>query len=339
MRIKRLSLLMVLITLFLVSVMETQAQSQFSKKKKYWAIGPNFNAVNYFGDIVPKSRIGSFDINFTRPQFGAQVMRRVSPRVFLRGFANWGRFAGDDNTTADPGDTDFAIFRYRRNLHFRTDFVEVGFGGVYDFKENKGTFARRPKGLVPYVHAGIAMLYYKPMARTPTDPNPAYADIPRGVWVDLRQLRTEGVSYSPVTVVIPAGVGVRYALNGHWDVAFEIGYRLTFTDYLDDVSSNYINPFQHDSRLAYVMADRSREAVASWSGNQRDLQQIFGGQPNTVFYDPQTGIPFPDRFYEGYGYPNDIGGIRGDKDRDVYIVYGIQLTYLFGNAVRCPKFR
>lgn len=43
--------------------------------------------------------------------------------------------------------------------------------------------------------------------------------------------------YSLGTVVIPFGGGVKYKLNERWTLATELGFRPTFTDYLDKIDS------------------------------------------------------------------------------------------------------
>ena len=40
---------------------------------------------------------------------------------------------------------------------------------------------------------------------------------------------------------MPFGIGVKYALNDNINIGFEFSQRKTFTDYLDDVSSFYVD--------------------------------------------------------------------------------------------------
>ncbi|PTB89750.1 hypothetical protein C9994_17455, partial [Marivirga lumbricoides] len=79
-----------------------------------------------------------------------------------------------------------------------------------------------------------------------------------GQWVSLRELGTEGQNfdkaqykelygkdlpkpYSRIQIVIPVGLGARYKLSSNFDIALEISYRHTFTDYLDDVGGEYVD--------------------------------------------------------------------------------------------------
>jgi len=76
-----------------------------------------------------------------------------------------------------------------------------------------------------------------------------------GKWVNLRPLGTERAifdirrhgtrimhkPYSLIQVAIPFGVGARFRINEVMDIWADLGFRYTFTDYLDDVSRNYVN--------------------------------------------------------------------------------------------------
>jgi hypothetical protein len=119
--------------------------------------------------------------------------------------------------------------RWIRNLSFRNDIKELSFTGIFDLFENRQSFQKRPD-YTPYGFLGLAAIYHNP--RT----------LYNGSWVALQPLQTELVKpYSSLQVVIPMGLGFRYKLDKQWDIAFEIGWRWTFTDYLDDVSGNYVD--------------------------------------------------------------------------------------------------
>src|SRR5690606_33801091 len=48
--------------------------------------------------------------------------------------------------------------------------------------------------------------------------------------------------YSLVSFAVPVGFGLRYKINPKFDILAELGFRLTTTDYLDDVSKDYPDP-------------------------------------------------------------------------------------------------
>ena len=124
-------------------------------------------------------------------------------------------------------------------------------------------------------------------------------------------------------VVIPAGVGIRYKLDRHWDLSFEIGWRKTFTDYLDDVSGSYADKDK-------LKAAGGQEAAIL---SDRSFQSPYAIEAGLVSVDPATG----------YGHANGFGldgDQRGDKsDKDWYIVTGFHLNYILNPNVRSPKFR
>ncbi|MGF1924541.1 MAG: DUF6089 family protein, partial [Bacteroidia bacterium] len=90
----------------------------------------------------------------------------------------------------------------------------------------------------------------------------------------LRDLLTEGQTeryrnYAPVVIY---GAGVKYKKNDNWTLFGQVGYRTTFTDYLDDVSGVYPDNSSTWGPSLNV-SDRSSEVVTSGSiftaGDQR----------------------------------------------------------------------
>jgi hypothetical protein len=96
----------------------------------------------------------------------------------------------------------------------------------------------------------------------------------QGQKIFLRPLGTEGQGsslypdrkqYSSMAICIPFGAGFKYALNERTNVGFEILYRFTNTDYLDDVSKTYVDPAvfppnpDGSPSNALLLSDRSYE--------------------------------------------------------------------------------
>ncbi|MEM1137693.1 MAG: DUF6089 family protein, partial [Bacteroidota bacterium] len=244
---------------------------RFTKKKRYWSIGFTANVLNYFGDIVPKNTITSFDPEFSRPNIGLYIQKRLFPSVSLRLNATWGQMAGSDLRTSDPEDLETGgFYRYRRNLHFRNTIYELSAVGIYDFIKNPSLSYRRPEIPIPYALVGIGLFYHNPQAKRPEG-------FTGTEWVDLRPLKTENqlTPYAPIGISIPLGLGVRYRVTRQIDVAFEMSYRVVFTDYLDDISGNYVDPALFDDDLARALHDRSAESVDLFSGEER-IPEIVG---------------------------------------------------------------
>jgi hypothetical protein len=71
--------------------------------------------------------------------------------------------------------------------------------------------------------------------------------------------------YGTTAFSIPFGGGIKYAFyGGRMNIAFEVLHRFTSTDYLDDVSSTYVDPaaFPRTSgrvSVSQLLSDRSGE--------------------------------------------------------------------------------
>ena len=347
--------ILVLLTLFFIAEYEVMAQSRSRSrqiraqskrisnyrggaaggfgKKAFTTIGFSINALNYFGDLAPKSSAASTDISFTRPGFGLHLEHKLAARFWARGSLLYGRLQGSDFESASPDD-ESARFRYVRNLQFRNDIFEFSAQGVIDITPNYSTFLGRPT-ITPYVFAGVAVLYHNPKGLVPeTDVNSGQPLEDAGKWVALEPLGTEGQhtaesgvsTYSKVQIAIPVGIGFRYMINQSFDLALEVGYRHLFFDHIDDVGGNYVDLNTLDSDLARAMSDRSRELVDVNSGEARDLTNPLVAE---IFNNRDAN-----NLIQGYGSLGNGSNIRGNSaDNDIYVVTSIKLTYILGSSI------
>ncbi|MCB2378818.1 DUF6089 family protein [Hymenobacter sp. BT635] len=291
----------ILALLLVVSLVASEANAQqFSKRKQYNSVGISINGMNYFGDIVPKVSIPSLRFAATRLNVGLNATHRFAPRISARVALAYGRITGDDEKAADKSDPD-ARFRYHRNMNFRNDIFELSAVGVFDLIANRNNYIKRPD-FVPYVFAGVAVFHHNPKGEVRGG---AVGDLASGSIVNLQPLRTEGVDYALTNFSLPFGGGVRYKLNKSFDIGLEIGWRKTFTDYLDDVSGVYVDP----ATLATAEA------------------KYFGGGITRT--DDGTFINF-----------RNPGEMRGKgNEKDWYIVTGLNVNYILAPRVKSPKFR
>lgn len=303
-------LLTLTLTLALAAVLADQASAQqFSKRRQYNSVGVSLNAMNYFGDVVPKPSITSLRFAATRPNIGLSFTRRFAPRISARAALAYGRITGDDFKAADANDPD-AKYRYNRNMSFRNDIVELSAVGIFDLIENRNNYLKRPD-FVPYVFAGVSVYHHNPKGLVGPDGTSSPASLNSGDWIALQPLGTEGQryngegTYSLWQFSIPFGGGVRYKLNKSFDLGLEIGWRKTFTDYLDDVSGNYANNSRLDPGAAQYFG----------GGNVRSTSGEFANF-------------------------NSEGQMRGkSNEKDWYIVTGLTLNYILAPRVKSPKFR
>ncbi len=302
------------------------------KRNVYNAIGLSVNAFNYYGDLSPSAKALSTDMGYTRPAFGGSFVHRFGPRYQLVASFMAGGIKGSDNKSQDPNDND-AAFRYVRNLSFRNRIQELSAVGQIDLFENQATYISRVKW-TPYLFAGIAVFHHNPQAQVPkTDLNGnSYSNA--GEWVDLKDLKTEGQDYKLIQAAIPFGIGARFRLNELMDIAAEFGFRYTFTDYLDDVSSYYVDLRTLDSELARSMSYRSNEIAPGVSDK---VDAIIANR----YYGYEADLGFTT--VAGYGHVNNdeaqTKNIRGKSDKDLYMVSTIRLTYIINRNYHRAKFR
>lgn len=298
-------------------------------KNKYNAVGFSVSALNYYGDIAPRPQRVSTDISFTRPALAISFMHRFGPRYSLIGQFMYGTLSGSDTKSASPT-AEEGKFRYLRNLSFRNRIKELSVIAYFDLFDNQSTYISRVKW-TPYAYIGGAVFLSNPEAKAPaTDLNGN--PLPEaGNWVKLRPLGTEGQyaaldptdansgikPYKTVQFAIPFGIGARFRLNEVIDLWADIGFRYTFTDYLDDVSRNYVNLDKLNSELARSMSYRTNELgplTSPYSYNGYTVQAGYGSE-----------------------HPTNVRGSKADKD--IYMVTSVRLTYILGATFHKAKFR
>ena len=251
---------------------------------------------SYYGDLQQNL----FPAQGYRASGGLLYKYFIHPNIGFRFGATYASLYGADSMSESK-----AI--KNRNLNFQTNLfevhsaIEVNLLPV-DFDEFK---------ISPYVFAGLALFYYNPYTLG-QDAEKIY----------LRPLSTEGQGlrqypgrkvYSLVNAGVPLGGGIKTLIGKKVLVSGEIGFRYTATDYLDDVSSTYVNMdtlFRYKGKQSVDLSFRSDE-LPNWDGN----------------------------------YPNDKF-VRGDNmKKDWYWFAGINVAIYFdafGNSfpykkTRCPR--
>jgi hypothetical protein len=304
-------------------------KSHFDKNKVYNSIGISLNAFNYYGDLSPTAKKISTDLSQTRPAIGISFVHRFGPRYQLVGSFMYGGIRGSDNESADPDDTSNGVYRYVRNLSFRNRIKEFSVVGQVDLYENQSTYISRVKW-TPFVYAGLAVFHHNPQAQVPKTDLLGNTFSDAGEWVNLQPLQTEGKSYKLIQFAIPFGFGARFRLTEVMDLSGEFGFRYTFTDYLDDVSGNYVDLNTLDSEKAKAMSYRSNELSP---GENSRYDEILANR-----YSGYAGFTT----VSGYGHVNADGtrNLRGKQgDKDIYMVTTIRLTYILGKTFHRAKFR
>ena len=161
----------------------------------------------------------------------------------------------------------------QRNLNFRTKLFDWELGAQYHI------FSLNDKWWTPYIFAGIGLYHFNPYTKD-------------SVKRFLKPLSTEGQSfaqgvnnYKLTGFSIPVGLGISYALNEDMRVGLELGYRKIFTDYLDDVSTNYVDQ-------TALLGARGQTAVnLAWRGDE------VNGAPYPVAGSPRGNPEHKDGYY------------------------------------------
>lgn len=245
-----------------------------------WSFDITTGAIGYTGDLSQRS------VNFRtlRPSVGLTASYHLTSTFAIRGGLMLGKTAAYDSYNTD------SLLRLR-NLSFESPIAEASLTAELNLL---------PPELFegyPYIFAGVGLFHFEPSG---IDKD--------GNKVALRPLTTEGQGlpeypdrkpYDLTQFCIPFGAGFKLRVHPNWDLGAELGFRKIFTDYLDDVSTTYIDP--------NVLINRS--------GIQAVQMAYRGNEVGSNLYDP---------------YPPD-NTVRGNPDKnDWYYFFGIKFIWYPG---------
>lgn len=288
-----------LIACLLILTIEGQAQ-RWTRDRQHLVIG--LGGSGFMGELGGADAIGTqglkdFNFSATRPSFLAGYRYFIFENVAVTGNFAMGYVAGSDELTAEP-------FRNNRNIHFRSSILELSsIAEFYLLRLNRqgARYTRitrrvgfRNINASAYLFAGIAGFYFNPQGYFESasyNGSVAAEFLPPDGWYNLRPLSTEGQGYfptrekySPVSLAIPFGLGFTVQLNQDLALGFQYGFRKTFTDFIDDVSTTYVDPkifstmFEDPDKIALS------EHFANPTNNQLSKSVTAPGQ--------QRGNPF-----------------------------------------------
>ncbi len=273
---------------FSVLLVNYKAVAQQEAIRQEGEFGLGLGLASYFGDLNSRSDI-------SRAKFAASAFFRknFSNYVAARLGLSYARLGYSDiyNTHNE--------YMTRRNLSFNSNVWELSLQGDFNF------FRFMPgepqHNFTPYVTLGVGVFGHDPFTYL------------GGEKIMLRPLGTEGQGsslypdrkpYKSTAISFPVGAGIKYALNDRINIGFEVLHRFTNTDYLDDVSTTYVDP------------------------------AVFPLMPpnNT----PSPGLLLSDRSYE-LGEPIGIPGRqRGNsRQKDQFLTAMFHITFNL-QSYRCP---
>jgi hypothetical protein len=276
------------VLLLIISACRVQGQYYFYNDKYYNAqvlveAGFFAAAFNCLTDLGGKKGYGGpflKDINWekTHPGGGIYVVILFDQLLGFRAESSFGKISASDNVLKN--DHSAAKDRYKRNLQFESCIIELSV--LAEFlplsllsKESYPLFS-------PYLLAGFGVFKFNPRAFL------------NGQWIDLHPLHTEGQgfkeypfknSYKLTQLNFPVGLGLKYEISALLNARFEIVYRFLTTDYIDDVSTQYIDPKYfhsnlnaHDANIAISLADRSSELQPGLSNHEGAIRGNSGNK-------------------------------------------------------------
>jgi Domain of unknown function (DUF6089) len=251
-----------LLTVSLLFVSATQAQ-----KFHVTAFG---GFANYQGDLKNKK----FTLDGAYPAFGAGLLYEITEKIYARANVTFGKVSGDDKKNAK---------NTVRNLSFSSPVTDIHLGLEYHF------FSLYSRAITPYAFAGVSNFSFNPSAKDSA-----------GNKVFLQPLSTEGQGfyqdrkpYKLNQFAFAFGGGLKFAFSDNFRIGVEVGLRKTSTDYLDDVSTTFV-----DENL--LLTNRGPKAV----------ELAFRG----------------DELKSGLTYPSDGAQRGGEKYKDWYYFGGINLA-------------
>lgn len=271
-----------LLFFLLLSHLTIFAQMSPSKASKC-ELGGMFGGSYYTGEL---NRMG----HFKQMNWAAGLIFRynVNSRIAVRANAFYGTVQGNDKL----GKT---AFQRNRNLSFKSQIIEVAAGIEFNYYQYQTS--NRQHAITSYLFLEVGGFHMNPKA----DYN--------GQWVALQPLGTEGQGmdkkrYPLTQVCIPFGLGLKFNLWRGACMTFEYGLRMTFTDYIDDVSGVYVDKAKiakENGPIAAALSDRSLTPLG----------------------------------YNG----SDTGYRRGNSnDKDWYSFFGVMLSFQLGKPTICWKF-
>lgn len=308
---KKLTIVFSVILMLTVSAKKASAQYYFYDNKYYdtpltFELGGSIGIMNCLTDLGGNKGIGKKfvkDLNLGKTKFAGSIsLTAMYEYMFaLRLEATFGQVSADDKILKKVAPSTFG--RYERNLSFRSKITDFMLGLEIHplYIINRNIEDKEPPLFSPYLLAGVGFFSFKPQAKLGNK------------WVDLQPLSTEGQGFSEYTdrkpyklnqMNIPMGLGVKYDLGSTLSLRAEFVYRKLNTDYLDDVSTEYVNPNLYPNYFTAAKANTATQLYA----RQKELDNTY----NVKEFD-QRGNP---------------------KNKDAFFTFNIKIGYTFGREKR-----
>ncbi len=246
-----------------------RAQYYFSNDRYYespvlYEVGFKAGIMNALTDLGGKSGPGKGSVKDlrwanSRPCYGAYMMVTYNHAISGRIEGTSGSVVGYDSILKVYGDNSNG--RYARNQSFKTQISELQIGIEVHPMILFNKAGEAPPKLSPYFVIGAGYFSFDRQGKLGNN------------WYALKPLHTEGQNFSEYPdrkeydlhqYNLLGGLGLRMELGSMFNARIEFLDRKLFTDYLDDVSTNYIDP-----SLFYKYLNPSVATIADKLANRR----------------------------------------------------------------------
>jgi Outer membrane protein beta-barrel domain len=253
---------------------------------------------NYQGDLQPKR----IDFEQIGGVFGAGMGYELTDKWMVKAMFSVSKLQAYDKLATSKSIAS-------RNLNFQTYLQELSLTAEYALLN---PYEHR---LSPYLFTGVAAFHFRPFT----------IDASNRI-VYLQPLSTEGQGlpeypdrspYKLTQIAIPFGGGFRFIFNEKIGINAEIGMRKLFTDYLDDVSTTYVD------QLTLLNRKGPNAVALAYRGDE-----LPGGLPYPADGTPRGSAKSKDWYYFGtIGISYRLGagdGMGGNRKS-------------YRNKVGCPR--
>lgn len=226
-------------------------------------IGLNIGGTGYLGEIggkglEAKGFLGDLIIKETNLTAGGFCKFKINSKFYITTGVNYLKISGDDlNTGQGP--------RYWRNLRFQNTLYEFNTRAEYSFFKlnDLGGSGRYRTSLDLYGFIGLSGFYHNPKGSL-------IPDAPSRDWIELQPLQTEGNRYSKLGISTPYGLGLVITNNTFYKFGFYFNYMKNYTDYLDDISTFYVDPS--------TLTNQAAELANQYNGPEEQASSFGEGQ-------------------------------------------------------------
>jgi hypothetical protein len=271
----------------LTTLFYTASFGQKTENSAHLEAGITLGPSNFLGDLGGNAGKGTTfvkdnNIQMTKFTIGAFVSYHPNDYFSFRFSINKGSLEGDDAIIKSKGGLEEA--RKNRNSNFRSKFTEATLmAEVYPTAFLEYDPSDNIRKLRPYVLAGIGAFKFNPQGTDPLT----------GEWVNLQPLRTEGQGFAEYPtrkeyklsgMNVPIGIGVKYFMSENVNISFEIVHRKTFTDYIDDISTSYVDPALFYNYMPLAQAQLAERMANKSLNNVYDAGDKRGTATNNDSY-------------------------------------------------------